>query len=212
MNKDLIEKVVQEVIEKVNIKNGYHYPVPIGISNHHVHLSKEDVERLFGKGYQLTLLKELTQTGEFACHEQVDLVHGNRIIKNVRILGPTRKQTQVEISQTDARILKLSPKVRNSGDLSKTDPITLRTTTGEVNLKEGLIIATRHLHLTTSDANRYGVKNNEQVSIRIRGEKSGVIDAVTCKVNDAYVLELHLDTDDGNAFLATTGDIAELIR
>lgn len=216
MDQDLIERVVQDVINKVNNKEninmGYSYIVPIGISNRHVHLSKDVMEKLFGKGSNLTPLKDLKQPGEFACHEQVDLVYGDKLIEKVRVLGPLRKQTQVEISQTDARKLKVNLKVRNSGDLKGTHQITLRTKLGEVTLEEGLIIATRHLHLTTEDAKLFNIKHEDKVAIRINGEKPGVIEQVSCKVNDNYVLELHLDTDDGNAFLVNNGSVAELIR
>jgi putative phosphotransacetylase len=212
VTKELIEQVVQEVVKQVQTPSTYSFIVPIGISNRHVHLSEEDLHKLYGKGHRLTPIKELSQPGEFACEEKVDLIYGDRMIKGVRVLGPTRKQTQVEIAQTDARQLRVKLKVRNSGELEGTHPITLRTSKGEVQLQEGLIIATRHLHLTTEDAKRFNVSHNDQVSVRLGGPKSGVIDQVSCKVSDSYSLELHLDTDDGNAFLLNSGDMAELIR
>lgn len=216
MNKDLIEQVVKEVVEKLNGKNekmsGYSYIVPIGISNRHIHLSENDVEELFGKGHELSPIKELYQPGEYACHEQVTLVHGDRMIQKVRVLGPTREHTQVEISQTDARALKVDLQVRNSGDLSGTHPIIIMTERGEVKLSEGLIIAARHLHLTSEDAKKFKVNNSDKVAIRISGVKAGIIEQVSCKVSDNYKLELHLDTDDGNAFQVSNGDVAELIR
>lgn len=215
MNAQAIELAVSATLDRLLMDDGlkgYAYAVPIGISNRHVHLSKEMLSQLFGQDYQLTAIKPLSQPGEYACQEVVDIAVGDRLIKNVRILGPLRSKTQVEISQTDARFLKVNLKVRNSGDLLSTHSVTLINKERQVTLDEGLIIATRHLHLTPEDATRFNIQEGERVTIRLNSLKSGYIQDVYCKISEQYSLELHLDTDDGNAFLVNNGDIAELVR
>lgn len=209
---NLIDEITKQVLVALKKSDAYVFGVPIGISNRHVHLSQENLEALFGQGYTLTKLKDLSQTGQFAAKETVTISNGDRKIENVRILGPCRKQTQVEISQTDARYLKVTTMVRNSGDLSQTAGITIETPYKSIEIGEGCIVAARHLHLSEEDALRFGVEHNERVSMRIKSDKAGVIEGVVCKVHATYVLEVHLDTDDGNAFLLETGDIAELIK
>jgi putative phosphotransacetylase len=213
MDQELISRLTKRVLTEIKIKDGsYGKGVPIGVSNRHVHLSEEDLYTLFGKGYKLEVLKDLSQKGEFACKEVVTLEAGDRRLEGVRILGPCREKTQVEISRTDARYLKMNPPVRNSGDLKGSESITIIGAKGRVELKEGCILATRHIHFSTEDAAEAGIANNQIVSVRLFGEKPGLLEQVYCKVKDSYVLELHLDTDDANAFLAGTGDIAQIIK
>lgn len=214
----LIKSVASEVVENiVNMvdSDNYKFAVPIGISNRHVHLSSKDVEILFGKGYELNKLKDLKQTGQYACKETVTIVSNvdgkERLIENVRILGPTRPESQVEISATDSRLLKLNPPVRSSGDLDGSSTVRLIGPKGSVDLTKGCIIATRHLHLSTIDAEKMGVTHGQIIQVKIDGTKPGVLGNVYCKVNDSYVLELHLDNDDGNAFLVKSGDYAEVL-
>lgn len=210
-----IALVTTRVLQQITQEQGYQYAVPIGISNRHVHLKKSDVEILFGKGYTLKKLKDLKQTGEYACQETVTLITERQgktyQIQNVRILGPERDQTQVEISATDARQLKLNPPVRNSGNLEHSEPITLQGPHGNVTIKNGCIIATRHLHLSKEDAQRMNITSGDEVSVLLGDEKSGRMDHVSCKVHKNYVLELHIDTDDGNAFRVRTGDMATVL-
>jgi putative phosphotransacetylase len=212
---ELINTITEQVLRALGnqaAQENYGKGVPIGVSNRHVHLSKQDVERLFGQGYELQPLKALTQTGEFACKEQVTLVAGDRKLEAVRILGPCREETQVEISQTDARYLKKNPPVRNSGGLRGSESITLIGPKGQLQLEAGCILATRHLHCSPADAEEMGIVNNQVVSAKLFGDKSGSLNQVYCKVKESYVLELHLDTDDANAFLAKSGDIAQIIK
>jgi putative phosphotransacetylase len=210
-----IALVTTKVLQQITEEQGYQYAVPIGISNRHVHLKKHDVEILFGKGYMLNKLKDLKQTGEYACQETVTLMTEHQGKKNqinrVRILGPEREATQVEISATDARQLKLKPPVRNSGNLDNSEAVTLIGPQGSVTIKNGCIIATRHLHLSIEDANRMNIKSGDEVSVLLGKEKAGRMDHVSCKVHENYVLELHIDTDDGNAFRVQSGDIATVL-
>lgn len=185
--------------------------VKIGISNRHVHLCKNDLEILFGNGYELKIDRELSQPGEFASTDRVTIKSDKGEISNVRILGPIRNYSQVEISKTDAIKLRLNPPVRESGDLIDSSPITIVGPCGEVHLNEGCIIASRHIHLTNKDVLEYGLQGIEKVSIKILGEKGGTLDNVSLKVNDNYAFELHLDTDDANAHLIKQGDSGIII-
>lgn len=213
MNETLIKMITESVLSELkDEKKNYSKGVPIGVSNRHVHLSKKDLQILFGQNYQLQPIKDLKQIGEYACKEVVTLVNNDRKIENVRILGPCRSQTQVEISQTDARFLKVKPPIRNSGDLKESESITIIGPRGKVELKDGCILATRHIHLSPQEAEEMGISDSQVVSVRLFGNKSGILENVYCKVKDSYTLELHLDTDEANAFLVKTGDIAQIME
>ena len=180
--------------------------IPVGISARHVHLSQDDLEFLFGFDYELTPAKELSQPNTFACDETVTIkTDDGKEIKNVRIVGPFRNYNQVEISKTDAWKLKLNPPVRTSGAIAGSEHITLRTEKASVTLDEGCIIADRHVHFNTKDQDKYHVKNGDKLKLHILGEKRGTIE-VFAKVSDDGYYEVHLDTDDANAFLLNTGD------
>lgn len=180
--------------------------VKIGVSNHHVHLCQKDFETLFGLNYDLKVDRKLSQTGEFASTDRVALKTNKAVILNVRILGPIRDYTQVEISKTDAIKLGLNPPIRESGDLKGTSPITIVGPYCEIKLDEGCIIASRHIHLNPSEVKKYHLEGKEKVKVKLPGEKGGIIDNVALKVNDNYNFELHLDTDDANAHLIKQGD------
>jgi putative phosphotransacetylase len=198
-----------------NIFGGVHMSnmmLPIAISNRHVHLSQPDLTVLFGTGFELTKMKDLSQPGQFAANEQVDLVGPKRTIKGVRILGPARKTTQAEISVTDAFTLGVAPVVKNSGDLDGTPGIKLVGPAGEVVLDKGCIVAARHIHMHTSDAERFGVKDKDAVSIRTGGPRPVVFENVLVRVDDEYGLEMHVDTDEGNAALLKNGTMVELVK
>ncbi len=186
--------------------------VPIGISARHMHLTKEHLELLFGKGYELTDLKSLSQPGEFASVETVNLKGPKGVIEKVRILGPIRKYTQIEISKTDSYKLGLNPPIRESGDVTGSSPITLVGPKGELDLEEGCIIATRHIHITPDDTRRLGLENVTKVNILIDGPKGGIMHNVSLKSSDNYQFELHLDVDDGNAFIINQGDFGTIIK
>lgn len=181
--------------------------IPVGISARHIHLSKEDLEILFGQNYDLTV-KKMLMGSEFAAEERVTVVGCNlRVIENVRILGPIRVQTQVEISRTDAMKLGVNPPVRDSGDLKGSYPLVLVGPAGVVRLKEGCIIARRHIHMTPEDAKAFGVKDKEVVSVELGdATRKGVLEQVLIRVKDNYRLEMHIDTDEANALGVGQGD------
>ncbi|WP_126993177.1 phosphate propanoyltransferase [Thermosipho globiformans] len=183
-----------------------------GVSNRHVHLSREDVEILFGKDYQLTPIKDLGQPGQFACQETVIIVGPKGAIEKVRVLGPERKETQIEISLTDAFKIGVRPPVRDSGDLDGTPGIVIVGPKGSVIKDKGVIIAKRHIHMHTSDAEKYGVKDKDIVKVLV--EKEGrrlIFDDVLIRVSEKYALEFHVDTDEANAALLKTGDLVYII-
>lgn len=201
---ELIEEITRLVVGELENHNLLEKErkthVPVSISARHLHLQQEHVEVLFGKGHELSKFKEISQPGQYACNEKVTLKGPKGIIENVRVLGPLRKQTQIEISRTDARKLGISPPVRNSGNLAGSEAITLIGPKGTILLEEGCIIADRHIHMTPKDARDFGVKDKQKVSVLVEGEKGGVMGQVTIRVNERYALDMHIDTDDANAF------------
>lgn len=182
--------------------------VKINISARHIHLTKEVYDMLFD--HELTIKKELNQIGQFAANETVTIKTDKSEFNNVRIVGPLRSYNQVEISKSDARVLGINPPVRSSGDLNKASIVTIKTDKGEVTLP-CCIIADRHVHLSPADAERLGLKDKELIQLQINGEKRGIIDIHT-KVSDDGFFEVHLDTDDANAFLINPGDSGILIK
>ncbi|HHU51665.1 MAG TPA: phosphate propanoyltransferase [Firmicutes bacterium] len=186
--------------------------VPVGISNRHVHLSQEDLELLFGPGHQLTLKKDLSQPGQFAAEETVDLIGPKGSIKKVRILGPVRPQTQVEISITDCFALGVKPPVRDSGDLTGTPGITIEGPKGKIDIKEGVIVAQRHLHLHTTEAEELGLKDKDYISVKTEGPRSVIFENVLVRVGPKYAKDLHVDTDEANAAALKNGDLVTVIR
>lgn len=177
------------------------------ISNRHVHLTKETYELLFDE--EISKKYDLNQIGEYASNQILTIRNGDKIIENVRVLGDFRKYNQVEISRRDARILGVNPPVRRSGDLEDSLYITLETKKGSVEVK-GLIIANRHVHINTTEAAKYGVTDKQIVKIEIPGDKSGIVDAEV-KISDNGYYELHVDTDDANAFMLEDNDKVKLI-
>lgn len=188
------------------------YEVKIGLSNKHVHLKAEDVDALFGKGSQLTPSKELVQPGQFACEEKVDIVGPKTTLKGVRVLGPARPETQVELAMTDARTLGIKASVRESGKLEGTPGCKLIGPRGEVELDHGVIIALRHVHLNPEQAKEAGVKDKDVVCLKIGGERGLIFDNVLIRSGDAHEREIHLDTDEGNAAGCGPNTTAEIIK
>ena len=175
-------------------------PIPIAISARHVHLTQEAVEALFGKGHELQVHKWLSQPGQYAAKEQVTLIGPKRSIQRVRVLGPTRPDSQVEISRTDEFFLGIDAPVRASGNIKNTPGITLEGPNGKLDLKEGVICAWRHIHMTPEDAEAYGVEDKDIVEVRIdHGERTLTFGNVLVRVSPNYALEMHIDTDEGNA-------------
>lgn len=175
------------------------YEVKIGLSNKHLHLSEEHIEALFGKGHKLTPTKDLVQPGQFACEEKVDIVGPKSTLKGIRVLGPARKETQVELAMTDARTIGIKAPVRESGKLEGTPGCKIVGPCGEIEIDHGVIVALRHVHLSTAQAEEAGVKDKDIVSIKIEGERGLVFDNVLVRAGDAHEREVHLDTDEGNA-------------
>lgn len=204
---ELTRIIVEAVLSELNQERW----VPVGISVRHIHLQRKDIDRLFGVGHRLTVKKELSQPGQFACEETLDVVGPKGTIERVRVLGPERMESQVEVSLTDARTLGIAPPVRASGDLSGTPGILLRGPYGEVQLDRGVIVADRHIHMTPGDAVRFSVKDGDLVQVEINGEKSGTMGHVRIRVSEDYALDLHIDTDDGNAFLLKQGQPVQVI-
>jgi acetate kinase len=188
-------------------------PIPIAISARHVHLDRAALDALFGEGHTLTEYKPLSQPGQYACVEKVDLIGPRRSIEGVRLLGPLRSKPQVEISRSDEFHLGVDAPVRSSGNVTGSAPITLRGPAGELHLPEGLICAHRHVHMTTADAKAHGVQNGDEVSIEISGGvRDLVFRDVQVRVKDSYKLELHLDTDEANAAEIVPGAEGSLAR
>ncbi|MGI6270025.1 MAG: PduL/EutD family phosphate acyltransferase [Candidatus Howiella sp.] len=175
-------------------------PVLVEISARHVHVTKEDLETLFGKGYELTRKKDLSQPGQFACEERVDVIGPKRELKNVSILGPVRPATQVELSMTDARSIGVAAPVRESGDVAGSGACKLVGPCGEVELSEGVIVAKRHIHMTPEDAENYGISDRQIVQVEIPTEgRSLIFGDVVARVSGKFKLAMHLDTDEANA-------------
>lgn len=187
--------------------------IPLGVSGRHIHLSKEHLEILFGEGYELTKFKDLSQPGQYACEEKVDVISPEgRTLNGVRILGPTRKDTQLEVSRSDAIRGKFIAPVRSSGDIKGSGACTLIGPKGKVELCEGVIVADRHIHFSELDAQEFGVKDLDVFSIYVKGEKSGILNEVLCRVSNKFALDCHLDTDDGAAFGLQNGDFVQLVK
>jgi len=194
MDNDQITLLTGQVIAQMRQRN-----IPVGISNRHVHLSAKDYQRLF-PGQPLTVKKALGQPGQFAAEQTVTLKGPKGRLENVRILGPLRGQSQVEISRTDARLLGVTAPLRLSGDLAGSAGIALVSDTGEITLAEGMIIARRHIHMSRLDAAIFGVKQGEIVNVEIKGtERTLIFGDVCIRVGDDMRLELHIDTDEANA-------------
>ncbi len=186
--------------------------VIVETSARHVHLSSADIETLFGAGHELTVKKMLSQPGQFACEERVDVVGPKNTIKNVSVLGPARKASQVEISLTDARTLGISVPVRESGDLAGSAPVKLVGPAGEVELAEGAIAAQRHVHLTPETAEKLGVKDKEIVMTKLDTSRSLIFDDVVIRVSPTFADAMHIDTDESNAACAFGTFYAEIIK
>jgi len=186
--------------------------VSVGISNRHVHLKQEDFIKLFGEECVLESIKPINQPNQFASNLCVTLKTEKDIIENVRILGPLRPYTQVEISKTDAFKLGLNPPVRKSGDINGSSPITLIGSKGTLELNEGCIIADRHIHILPKQAEMYGLSNLEEVAVLLPGERGGILYHVKIRIAENSYYEMHLDTDDANAHLLKNGDIVKIVK
>lgn len=178
--------------------------IPLGISNRHVHLSQKHVETLFGKGFELNRLKDLSQPGQYACKETVLIAGPKGVVEKVRVLGPTREVTQVEILRSDCFKLGVRAAVRQSGDIDNTPGVTIIGSKGTIILEKGVIIAQRHIHMSPQDARHFQVSDNQVVQLELKGLRGGSYDNVVVRVNDNFRLECHLDTEEANAMGLTS--------
>ena len=214
MEQQTVEMITKMVLQSLNQmedkSNGFQ--VPVGVSARHIHLTQEHVEALFGEGYQLTKKKEL-MGGQYACNETVTIVGLKlRAIENVRVLGPVRKASQIEISATDAMKLGIKAPIRESGDIAGSAPIAVVGPKGALYMKEGCIIAMRHIHMSPADAAAAGVHDGDIVSVKADNERGTIFNHVKIRVNDSFTLEMHIDTDEANASKIKTGDKVTILK
>ncbi len=208
------EKIVKEMVEDIKLREERSsMPVPVGISNRHIHLTKEDFKTLFGADCDDTQLKPVKQPGQYACNELFTLEGPKGSIKDVRMIGPYRKYSQVEVSAADARRLGIEPPIRDSGKLEGTPGIKLVGPKGTVVLKKGVIMSKRHIHFLTQEAAKYKVKDGQEVRVLCgKGtEREAIYERVLCRVSDQFALELHLDVEEANAAGMKNGDPAFIV-
>jgi putative phosphotransacetylase len=186
------------------------YKVGIGISNKHLHLSEADLQVLFGSGARLTPYKELVQPGQYAAEEKVDVIGPKGLLKGMRIIGPTRPQTQVEISMTDARALGIDAPVRESGQLEGSPGAKLAGPAGEIEIDSGVIVALRHIHLSPAEAEEAGLKDKDLVDVKVNGTRPLIFEDVLIRSGEAHKKEFHIDTDEANAAGTSNGQEAEV--
>lgn len=194
---EIVEGIVTELRKKTSFE--------IEASARHVHLSQKTIDELFGIGYQLTPKRPLSQPGQFVSEERVTVQGPKGTLSNVAILGPARKQSQVELSLTDARTLGINPPLRESGHLDQTPGVTLVNGGRQVTLTSGAIVAQRHIHMTPDDAKLFGVKNNDIVSVKTTGERAVTFENVVIRVSDKFATRMHVDFDEANACGLTKG-------
>ncbi len=187
--------------------------VLVETSARHIHVSQADLDTLFGKGYQLTKKKDLSQPGQYACAERVDIVGPKKTLAGVSILGPVRPETQVELSLTDARSIGCAAPVRESGDIAGSGACKIVGPCGEVEINEGVIAAMRHIHMTTADAERMGLEDKQIVSVKIDTDgRSVTFGDVVVRVSDKYALAMHIDTDESNAGGVAPGTMGTVVK
>ncbi|MGM8211296.1 phosphate propanoyltransferase [Virgibacillus sp. W0430] len=214
MDHNQLVNIVKETVSEVLMQQeqSQQKEIPIGVSNRHVHLSKAAVERLFGKGYELTKLKPLSQPGQFACNETVTVIGPKGKLQNVRILGPARGDTQVEVSLNDGFVLGIKPPIRNSGDIEGTPAFTLQGPKGQLKVKKGLICAARHIHMHTDEATYFGVNDGDYVDVYLPGERSVTLHQTLIRVSPNFKLEMHIDFDEANAANVKNGQVGFLMN
>ena len=186
--------------------------VPVGISNRHIHLCREDLDALFGPGYELTVYRELSQPGEYAARETVTIVGPRGVLEGVRVLGPVRSHSQVEVSMTDGFHLGLKPPVRESGDLEGTPGIAVVGPAGALNMPRGVILAARHIHMEAGRAASLHLQDDQRVQVLVPGMRELILNNVIVRVRTDFRLELHLDTDEANAALLANGMKVKILR
>ena len=205
----LVSLVAQAVREELRLRSRQ---VPVGISMRHIHLSRRDVDALFGRNYCLTPMRPLSQPGQFACEECLDVIGPKGVLHKVRILGPERSAAQVELAQTDCRTIGIKAPVRSSGHVEGTPGVLLQGPRGVLSIPQGVIIADRHLHMSAAQAAAFGLADGDTVRVRVDGGKPGILDGVLVRAGDQYELDLHLDTDDANAFQLKQGQLVTVLE
>jgi putative phosphotransacetylase len=185
--------------------------IPVGISSRHLHLSENDLSILFGSNYKLNPIKNLSQTGQYASAEEVKLVTFKDSIDKIRILGPVRSDTQIELSITDSFKLGIKAPIRESGNITDTPGLIIVGPKGFVKLEKGVIIAARHIHMSPKDADDFKVKNSQIVSVKTEGMRSIIFNNVVIRVREDFVLDFHIDTDEANSAALSNGDLVEII-
>ena len=208
----LVRSIVKEVLGKLSGGLKVSDKIPVGLSNRHLHLTIQDIETLFGKRARLTKIKDLSQPGQFAANETVALVGPKGRMEKVRILGPVRKETQVEVSKTDSYILGIRPPVRISGDIKGSSGVKIIGPKGEIDLKEGVIIAQRHIHMSPDEARSFGVKDGDIVKVKVAGKRALIFNNVMIRSGPTHKLDFHIDIDEANAAELSQGDLVEIIR
>jgi citrate synthase len=206
-NDKLVKRLITQELSKVTND----YLIPVALSARHIHLKKSDFHKLFGQKSELHPINSLSQPKEYACEEVVDIVGPKRAIYGVRILGPFRDETQIEISRSDGHVLGINPPTRQSGDLEGTPGIHVIGPKGAITLDQGVIFAARHIHMSPKDTQMLNVSNKQMVAVKFLGKRSGILDEFMIRVHPDYKLELHLDLDEGNALALNTGDKGTLI-
>ncbi|MCL1927384.1 MAG: phosphate propanoyltransferase [Treponema sp.] len=208
MNEDVLKRLIQNTILREFAGRGIYY-FPVAVSARHVHLSKDHFEKLFGQGKKMTRFRELSQPGQFACEETIEIAGPKGYIKKVRVLGPERSETQVEISVSDSFTLGIKPHIRMSGSIAGTPGCTITGPAGKITINQGVIVAARHVHLSTEQAVLYGVKDGDAVSIKTPSPREGIIGNIAVRVAKDFDLEVHLDTDEANGNGILCGTILE---
>jgi len=209
MEREALKQLIKQLLLVYLAEEETH--IPIGVSNRHLHVSEKDFKSLF-PGEELQVMKWLKQPGEFAAQQTVTVVGNKGQIERVRILGPYRSATQLELSKTDARTLGVEPHIRMSGELLQTPGLTLKTNAGEVKLEQGVIVAKRHIHMPSHLASKFQVSHGEEVSVQVKSDQRALIfDGCVVRVGDDFALEMHIDTDEANAANVSENSVATIV-
>ncbi len=208
MNNLLVEDIIDEVIKRVK-KEAF---IEVEASGKHVHLCEEHINILFGRDYKLNKVKDLSQPGQYACKERVTITGPKGSLKNVVVLGPARKSTQVEISLTDATVLGIKAPVKESGKIEGTPGITISTERATLTIDKGVIVAKRHIHITPEDAEKFGVKDKEIIQAKVYGNRPLIFDDVVIRVSPDFRTYMHIDYDEANACGFTKGTLCRIVK
>lgn len=206
--KELLDNIVDEVL-KILKTNAL---IPIEASGRHIHLNQEDLEILFGKDYVLTKVKDLSQPGQYACKERVTLIGPKGELKNVIVLGPTRNETQAEISLTDANVLGIKAPIKQSGELSNTPGFKIKTEKGVVEKNSGLIVAKRHIHIEEKDKHKFNLEDGQIVKVKVFSERPLIFDDVVIRISPKFKTYMHIDYDEANACAFKNGTFGIIIK